>query len=213
VLPYTETAPPTLPRVGFTVPSWFHAMPLHPDPDQRRQALFELAARVLPEGDPDQRRSLAALYDRQVVELSRYPLLYYGFSCLVADGKASVSSLLVALEPAEQMDVNLAADRLAAQFEREAGPYQQVERRILPCGPAVIVLAGSGAPIPTRLGAQPEPTVVPIAYAQAVVPLPDAPYLLVLRLTTPSLADWAEYCRVMVSILRSIRFEQRDPAP
>ncbi|MFI7648417.1 hypothetical protein ACIBTZ_20365 [Micromonospora sp. NPDC049460] len=96
---------------------------------------------------------------------------------------------------------------------REAGPYQRVERRVLPCGPAVVVLAGSSTPIPTRLGAQPEPAVVPVAHVQAVVPLPDAPYPLVLRLTSLSLADWAEYCQTMVSILRSVRFEQRDPAP
>lgn len=213
MLPPTEKAPPALPRVRFAVPSWFHAVPMHPDPDERRKALFELAARVLPHGAPDQRLLLAALYDRQVVELSRYPLLYYGFSCLAVDGKASVSSLLAALEPTEQQDANLAAEQLAARFEREAGPYHRVERRDLPCGPAVVVLAGSSTPIPTRLGAQPEPAVVPVAYAQAVVPLPDAPYLLVLRLTTPSLADWAEYCQTMVSILRSIRFEQLDPAP
>ncbi|MEV4755422.1 hypothetical protein AB0J86_09945 [Micromonospora sp. NPDC049559] len=208
----TSEEPPAPPRVRIAVPSWFHAVPTHRDPDERRAALFALAARVLPEGGPDAHRALAMLCDRQAVELSRKPVLYHGFSYLVADGRASMSSLLAALEPGDRLDADLAAKRIAARYEREAGRYR-VERRLLPCGPAVVVVAGFSAPVPTRFGGRPEPAVVPVAYAQAVVPVPDVPYLLVLRLTTPSLADWAEYCQVMVSVLRSIRFERPGPAP
>lgn len=225
----SQPGPAALPRVRIAVPSWFHALPMHRDPDERRRALFALAARMLPHGGPDQRRALAAWYDRQAVELSRYPVLYHGFSCLIAGGKVSMSSLLVGLEPGDDLNPPDAVRRLVARFDQATGPYQQVREYALPCGPAVVVLSGGAAPIPTRLGPGPdragldrdsgvpgpngsgsasERAVMPVAQAQAIVPMPGVPWLLVVRLTTPSLADWAEYCQVLVSLLRSVRFEQ-----
>jgi hypothetical protein len=76
----------------------------------------------------------------------------------------------------------------------------------LPCGPAAVVTGGRAHRMPFD-----EPSHLPFAECQALVPVPDDPSLpqqcvLSATFTSPSLKHWNAYMPHVVKMLRSIEF-------
>lgn len=129
-------------------------------------------------------------------------ILYYGCFRGVEDDRATAAVMTVLMHRA-QVGID---DLLNGHWQ--PGPAKQVrpQRLQLPCGTAALRLRTQDFDGRNGETAQ-------VGYMEVLIPVPDTDGVLVVTMTTPSLADWDGYCRLFVNTLRSLRFVPDEPSP
>lgn len=187
--------------VEFEVPEGFHDIPLLLPPELFEPSLAELAEKIWPGGTEFQREVAAAVYRDMAQALEEDGTLHASIGLFETDeGGVSTANLLVRRDAVQLDAPDVAAASLHEMLSLEE--HREVHEVDLACGPAVVSF--HAAQMQGGLVEQP----LVFAHIELYVPSPFGGDLLVVSLSTPSLAELPVYVGTMSRFGDTIRFSR-----
>ncbi|MEV5881753.1 hypothetical protein AB0L74_03310 [Streptomyces sp. NPDC052020] len=194
--------------IEFESPEDFHEIPLMLPPDAFEAALEELAAKIWPGGTDFQREVTAAVYRTMAEALEEDGTVHAAVGLFETEaGEVSIANLLVRVEDIEPDSPQVVAASLHEALSLEE--HRDVHRVDLACGPATVSFHA------TEFGGGEVQNPIAFAHVELYVPSPFGGKLLVITLSTPSLAELPVYVGLMSRLGDTVRFNRdtdEDPA-
>lgn len=172
--------------IDFESPEDFHEIPLMLPPDAFEAALQELALEIWPEGTDFQREVTAFAYRAMAEALAEDGTVHAAVGLFETEaGEVSIANLLVRVETIQLDRPEIVAASLHEMLSLEE--HRDVHRVDLTCGPAVVSFHA------TELSGGQVQQLIAFAHVELYVPSPFGGDLLVITLSTPSLAELPVY--------------------
>ncbi|MER5469563.1 hypothetical protein [Streptomyces sp. NPDC002685] len=214
------------PPIWFLVPEGFFALPLAATPEERAERAESFVRELYSRGNEDL-WAPAAPYFAGVAELMADTGISYSAMGLFStaageedsDGTqaghelsegAAQCAFTVAAVPTDQspQDTDVVAQGILAVLSGD--PYNDARWLDLPCGPAVSRVTLRKYDLNPESAADGEESNLLTGQIQVHVPFPTGPFTAIFTLFTASMDYWAEFCDLLVALLRTVSF--KDPA-
>ncbi|MGW1530781.1 hypothetical protein [Streptomyces aureus] len=208
----TGTLPPVpaddardIPPIWFTVPDGFFALPVAPTPEERGTLAHAFVRELYSRGD-DSVWIPAAPYYAAVAEYMADEGVSYAAAGLFSTEESGVAqcAFTVAAMRTDQTEPDIAAHGTLAVLS--ADPLNDARWLDLPCGPAVSCVTLREFTLQPEATATGEETKLLTGQIQVHVPFMTGPYTAVFTLHTASMDYWAEFCDLLVAVLRTVSF-------
>ncbi|WP_245173633.1 hypothetical protein [Streptomyces aureus] len=210
------------PPLWFLVPEGFFALPVAATPEARTERAHAFVRELYSRGD-DEVWGPAAPYYAGIAELMAKSGISYaamGLFSTVSDGAepdgaaarhelaegAAQCSFTVAAIPTDQTasDTDVVAQGILAILSGD--PYNDARWLELPCGPAVSCVTLRQYTLGPEATAADGTSDLMTGQIQVHVPFPTGPFTAVFTLFTASMDYWAEFCDLLVAVLRTVSF-------
>ncbi|MGW3913692.1 hypothetical protein ACWEBX_19545 [Streptomyces sp. NPDC005070] len=212
----TNTVPPAstdgtsnIPPIWFTVPDGFFALPVAPTPEERGALAHSFVRELYSQGD-ESLWTPAAPYYAAIAEYMADEGVSYAATGLFSTEESGVAqcAFTVAAVETDQTDPDIAAHGTLAILA--ADPLNDARWLDLPCGPAVSCVTLRELTLQPDVTATGEETKLLTGQIQVHVPFSSGPYTAIFTLYTASTEYWAEFCDLLVAVMRTVSFV--DPA-
>ncbi|MCM1973650.1 MULTISPECIES: hypothetical protein [unclassified Streptomyces] len=196
----------------WVMPEIFHDIPLAAEDDDEMVSRFEdLAAKALPgTADEDQTR-FAVLCALGLDDLRASGAEYAGICVTAVGSEVCTATVMAALVDSPDEDGSMTPARTIASGLRRTTP-DEVSELELPCGPAVSAIGTRTATLTGDMTETGENLVFPTSFIRVYVPLPNGA-ILVMELSTATMAGWDMFSTMFGNIVSSIRLFRADGAP
>lgn len=189
--------------IEFAPPEDFHDLPLLLPPEAFDAALLGLAAKIWSGGTAFQREATAMAYGQMVQALEADGTLYAAVGLFETEAEeVSLANLLARVERARSDRPEIVAASLHETLSLE--DHRDVHRVDLNCGPAVVSFHA------TEFGGGQVENSVAFAHIELYVPSPFGEDILIITLSTPSLAELPVYVGLMARLGDTIRFAKEN---
>ncbi|SDP65403.1 hypothetical protein SAMN04487981_13135 [Streptomyces sp. cf386] len=187
--------------IEFESPEDFHEIPLMLPPDAFEAALQELALRIWPGGTEFQREVAAVAYGAMAEALEEDGTVHAAVGLFETEaGEVSIANLLVRMDDMQLDEPDIVAASLQEMLSLEE--HRDVHRVDLSCGPAIVSFHA------TELGGGQVQQPITFAHVELYVPSPFGENLLVITMSTPSLAELPVYVGLMSRLGDTVRFSR-----
>lgn len=194
----------------FEVPSGYIPIPLGLNLEQARAYASERGERLgVPTG---QRETQARQLKSWSTALRSFGALFAGVYWL-NEKEPWFGSLLLAAQPLPHGDAYLASRGLALKLGDEEANGMAARPFDLPCGPASVFVRQIGLPTDGGRSAAGNDAIVLLGEFHAFIPVPPVlsagrEEMVVVAFQTPDLDHWETYSQHLVSLLKSIEFDE-----
>ncbi|MEU8350239.1 hypothetical protein [Streptomyces sp. NPDC048845] len=205
------------PPIWFVAPDGFYALPLAGTAEERAERSREFVRGLYSRGD-ESLWEPAAPYYAGLAELMAGQGVSYAAMGLysTADeesapdaGVAQCAFTLAAVPTGQETTApDIAAQGILAVLS--ADPHNDARWLDLPCGPAVSSVTLTKYEIDPDITATGDPKSLLTGQIQVHIPFPTGPYTAVFTLHTASTDYWAEFCDLIMTVLRTVSFEEPE---
>ncbi|MGW0737326.1 hypothetical protein [Streptomyces sp. NPDC002851] len=213
------------PPIWFATTDGFYQLPIANTPEERAERAQLFVRALYSRGDESIWEPAAEYYAALAEAMARGGASYAAmglFSTADADGAlegtaaedghepslgVAQCALTLAIVPTERHpdDPSKAAGKILEALSRDE--LNDVRPLDLLCGPAVSCISMTEYRLNPEITATGEEAKLLTGQIQVHIPFPTGPFTAVFTLDTASLDYWAEFCEVMMSILRAVSFE------
>lgn len=188
----------------FEVPGGYSPIPVGLTPAQAREFVAGPASAVGVAGDEAENQ--AVQLQQWSAALQAIGAMYAGAFWQWEEGRPWFGVLLVAAQPLAYGDAHLASRGLVNVLLDSEADAVAAKPFDLPCGPASVFVRQVGLPADGD-------AVLPVGEFQALVPVPPElsagrEEMVVVAFQTPDLDHWDTYAQHLVSLLKSIEFDE-----
>ncbi|MFD5814898.1 hypothetical protein [Streptomyces sp. NPDC127038] len=198
-----------IPPIWFTVPEGFFALPVAPTPEERETLAHAFVRELYSRGDESLWDPAAPYYAAVAEYMAGEGVSYAAMGLFSTEGSGVAQcAFTVAAVQTDQTDPDIAAHGTLAVLS--ADPLNDARWLDLPCGPAVSCVTLSEFTLQPDVTASCEETKLLTGQIQVHVPFATGPYTAVFTLHTASTEYWAEFCDLLVALLRTVSFVEPD---
>jgi ribosomal protein L18 len=198
----------------FTVPEELHEIDLTEDAETRVQRAYANATAIMRGATEMQRLSVVFNREMMIAQLVSEGAVYAGQ--LIARSDADATKLATAQFAILVKEADLdAADPLAAVAGglKEPGKAREVGFAQYPAGAALVVGEEVKVTMPVTVTGEPVASTSLVRQAQIVFPCPDRRHIVILTVSSDSLADWRAYVDILDGMARSVSFRASKTSP
>ncbi|MBP0458673.1 hypothetical protein [Streptomyces montanisoli] len=192
--------------ISFRIPEGMHSLGLDLSPEDRAEHIRHVADEVWAAGTDYQRETTAQIYSEVADSAAEDGALYAGVAFLALDdGQPASASLVVRAEATDKTDADVVAHGIVEGLS--AQPGKEAYRTTAAGRPVAVVFSVVGAALDdedtSTLDAVAAP-VLPVATAEAYVPLPQISQLVVLGISTPTLEIFPDLVALLSGITETL---------
>ncbi|MBC2900768.1 hypothetical protein [Streptomyces cupreus] len=199
-------------HVRWVMPEIFHDMPITvEDDDETVRLLEDLAANALPGAPDEDQTRFAVLCALGLDDLQTSGVEYAGICVTAVDGDVCTATVMAALVDSPDGDRGMTPVKTIASGLRQTST-DEISELELPCGPAVSCIGTRNAKLTGELTESGESLTFPASFIRVYVPLPNGT-ILVMELSTPTMAGWDIFSTMFGNVVSSIRLFKADGTP